>query len=151
MTMTKEPAAPAHEKLLPGSGGSEGPPPAASLTATMVRRGGNPWWGKDQPKATTPAGTDKTVPWQPPRPLRARALLEREERLEAAESSSIDTDMHEPEGRAPLRAALAATAERDGDSLFENLPTGLLRDIGIFIAVFAVSCAAMLYLSFGAS
>lgn len=165
MSMIKELAELARMKPAGTGSNTDGPPPAASLSAAMVRRGNNPWWRKDQPKpaqVTKPkiaaqaaniripvaqAGKDAPA-WHPPRPLRARALLAREERLEGA---SEDADLYAAEEQRPNRTSLAIPAERDMESLFENLPTGLLRDIGIFFAIFAVACAAMLYLSIGAS
>ena len=159
MSMIKEPAE--TDRMKPASTGSDndGPPPAASLSAAMVRRGNNPWWGKDQPKpapvakakSAAPAGADAPA-WHPPRPLRARALLAREERQENKENAEAIPDgaIAAAGPRAAPRGGFAAAPQDDAGSFLENMPPGLLRDIGIFLAVFSLSFAVILYLSFGA-
>ena len=118
------------------------PAPAATLSAGMVRRGHNPWWGKDQKPAPARTGGEAEAQLSAPalisgrdRVTRARTLLDR------------DTPPPAPTER---RSRLRATAEIEagnGHGLLEHLPVEMLKDVAIFIAVFTVSCALMLTLS----
>ncbi len=127
----------------------DGPAPAATLSAGMVRRGHNPWWGKDQknPAPAKPRPEGETKP-EPPPPaargnfVRARTLLNREDT--PAQNPAPKTDPALPGVRTRLRPPPDANANT---GLFERLPVQMLTDFAVFAAVFTVSCGLMLYLS----
>lgn len=137
----------------------DGASPAAALNAGLVRRGHNPWRGKDQTPAAaaegsaakTPAETPPARPASPTnRGTRARELLDR------VEPGAPRPEPEPPSTAATLRARLRPNADGgtdrrirddDGPTLLDRLPEGVLKDAAIFAAVFIVSCALMLYLS----
>lgn len=103
---------------------------AASLTADMIRRGRNPWWGKDQ--APNDAVPKDDLP----------------SRTATAPEAATPHGGAEALRQGLRRVRLDDPAERP--SPFLRLDASLRRDLLIFLAVFSVSCAAMLYLSFHA-
>ncbi len=98
---------------------------AAALTADLVKRGRNPWWGKDQ-------ATRETAP--------------RDNAAHEAERPPVQT-MGVRSAAAGLRRVRAGEASAR-PSLFARIDGTLWRDVLVFLAVFSLSCAAMLYLSF---
>lgn len=98
---------------------------AAALTADLIKRGRNPWWGKDQ-AARAPAPRDHAVHDGEQAPAPSMTLR----------SAS-----------AGLRRVRAGDVARR-PSPFARVDGTLWRDALVFLAVFSLSCAAMLYLSF---
>lgn len=128
---------------------SDGPAPAAALSAGIVRRGHNPWWGKDQ-KKPAPAksrpedAAESATPPSLPRanPARARTMLDREDPLS---QNPVPKTVSEPSG---ARTRLRPPPGADTDTGFlERLPVQMLIDVAVFATVFTVSCGLMLYLS----
>lgn len=137
---------------------SDGAAPAAALNAAMVKRGRNPWWGKDQnqPRAEKTDPARAGAGRRPPSPgvptnARARMLLDKADRKVPA--AAPEAPGHAASLRARLRpgpddaSQSITTFEEHGPPLLDRFPEGLLRDIGLFAAVFVIGCALMLYLS----
>jgi len=143
--LTRHGAKPMPQTIIPSReaiADTDGPAPAATFSAGMVRRGHNPWWGKDQKPA--PARTSGEAEAQ----LSAPALISGRDRVMGARTL-LDRDTPPPvptERRSRLRAMTPPQAD-SGAGLFEHLPVEMLKDVAIFIAVFTVSCALMLTLS----
>jgi hypothetical protein len=100
---------------------------AATLTANLVQRGRNPWWGKDQaaPPAVTPAVTPAAVP------APANAVPSQ------AGASLLCTPLPRPETSHIMRRRPAP---------FHGFNRAIWRDVIVFLAVFAAGLAAMLLL-----
>ncbi len=128
---------------------ADGPAPAAALSAGIVRRGHNPWWGKDQknPPPAGPQPDDAAKTAIPPslgraNLARARTMLDRED--PAAPKPAPKTASEPAGARARLRPPPGADIS---PGLLERLPTQMLIDVAVFATVFTVSCGLMLYLS----
>ncbi|MFT5540350.1 MAG: hypothetical protein ACI82H_001880 [Alphaproteobacteria bacterium] len=118
-------AHPSATSLLSGAAASND---AATLTANLVQRGRNPWWGKDQAPAAVPASA---VPNEPDGPLLGTPLPR--------------TDTSYSTGHATKHTTRHTT----------RLPLGgfnraLWRDVIVFLTVFAAGLTAMLFLPFRA-
>lgn len=117
------------------------PEGAATLTAAMVRRGRNPWWGNDrmaEPAAEAAVGDDDPYDGgkddaEMPAPGAARKPFHR-----------IDIGNDDNGGDDGGSGRNGGGAKRFG---FDWRDSGLWRDVALFLTVFFAASSAMLYLS----
>jgi hypothetical protein len=113
-------------------------PPPAALTASMVRRGRDPWWGEDQNPKLKPGYDDAAA-----RLARTRAMFESKDGV--TEDDILDLGM----------SAIVAT---DAESNYadatpepyvraERRSSTFVRDAAIFLTVLMTSCVVTLYVS----
>jgi len=148
-TRTSEQTAPAGEESASKPEGSAVTllPPAA-LTASMVRRGRDPWWGEDQNPKLKPGYDDAAA-----RLARTRAMFEGEVEAtdEAAKEEAADDEILD------LGVAEIVTTDVDSDATYatpepyvpaaERRSSTFVRDAAIFVTVLIASCVVTLYLS----
>jgi hypothetical protein len=113
--------------------------PPAALTASMVRRGRDPWWGEDPNPKRKPGYDDAAA-----RLARTRAMFE--DKDDAADDQVLDLGMSE-----------IVTTDADTDVAYatpepyvpaaERRSSTFLRDAAIFLTVLMASCVVTLYLS----
>lgn len=96
---------------------------AATLTANLVQRGRNPWWGKDQ--AAPPAVTPAAVP---------------------APADAVPSQAGAPLLCTPLPRPETSHIIRRRPAPFHGFNRAIWRDVIVFLAVFAAGLAAMLLL-----
>ncbi|MGE0652835.1 MAG: hypothetical protein AB7P12_13970 [Alphaproteobacteria bacterium] len=112
--------------------------PPAALTASMVRRGRDPWWGEEQSPKLKPGYDDAAA-----RLARTRAMFESKD--EASEDGVLDLGM-----------SAIVTADVDSDTAYaapepfvpaQRRSSTFVRDAAIFLTVLMTSCVVTLYLS----
>jgi hypothetical protein len=138
-TRTSEQLVPAGEETIakPGASTVTLLPPAA-LTASMVRRGRDPWWGEDQNSTLRPGYDDAAA-----RLARTRAIFERKDRvpdedvLDLGMSAIITTEADSDDASAPLEPYVRT----------ERRSSTIMRDVAIFLTVLMTSCVVTLYVS----
>jgi hypothetical protein len=113
--------------------------PPAALTASMVRRGRDPWWGEDQGPKLKPGYDDAAA-----RLARTRAMFESKEAdvedgvLDLGMSAIVTADADSDAAYAPLEPYVPAAERRTST---------FVRDAAIFLTVLMTSCVVTLYLS----
>lgn len=112
--------------------------PPAALTASMVRRGRDPWWGEDPNPKLKPGSDDAAA-----RLARTRAMFEGKD--EATDEGVLDLGM-----------SAIVTTDVDSDAAYaapepfvraERRSSSFVRDAAIFLTVLMASCVVTLYLS----